>query len=130
MLQQRKAFRRKALLYCITDCASDVDFVESFNRRCGTHLRAPIARLTGEQAGDVLGTDPSVEDFEAALFLQYVILTVWPRLQAAMEDGRWRRLKPEAIETSVERSDRERPHTNETASPENRCGDENASVKS
>lgn len=91
MLRQRTAFRTKALLYCISDCASDGDFIESFNRQCGTHLQAPIARLTGAPAESVSGERLSQEEFEVALFLQYVILHVWPRLQTAMQDRRWRR---------------------------------------
>jgi hypothetical protein len=77
----RVALRSADLIRCLVmNCASDARCVEVFNRACGTKLQAPITVLLDPQPRKE-GEPVSTEDHEAALFLGYVLLTVWPRVK-------------------------------------------------
>ncbi len=66
----------------VKDCAQEPEFVEYFNRACGTRLRAPITLLLDESWAHQASDD---EQLAIGCFIVFVHQNIWMRLKTIAE---------------------------------------------
>lgn len=74
--------QRAALASCIRRYATDAHVIDWFNRTYGTKLKAPIIELMGSIHEPHTRTR-AANDMD--MFVQFIIVVVWPRLQQQIE---------------------------------------------
>lgn len=76
--------QRAALASCIRRYATDAHVIAWFNRTYGTKLKAPIIELMGSIHEQEQRTRTQAAD-DVDLFVQFIIMVLWPRLQHQIE---------------------------------------------
>jgi hypothetical protein len=66
----------------VKDCAQEPEFVEYFNRACGTNLRAPITSLLDDSWALQASED---EQLMIGCFIVFVHQNIWVRLKTAAD---------------------------------------------
>lgn len=66
----------------VKDCAQEPEFVDYFNRVCGTNLRAPIAPLLDDSWAQQASDD---EQLMIGCFIVFVHQNIWVRLKTVVD---------------------------------------------